>query len=363
MTKSVHRSLTTTCGGLLLAVALPCNAAALQVGGSIDVHTGPVAWDQPSGGHPLVNGTLGASYHAPQTWGLRPELLGELGVSTGPVDRTAVRWDLGARLHTTGISSGAWLGAAIGAAGAGGFQHGLTRVEGGVRRSLGAARINVWVSRTGFGGRVGTGSDLTQDSLGTPDTLARKGVTEYTDVGSRVALNLSRYELGLSLTRRIGNVGNRRNGWELSAVWWATPNVGVVGAAGHSLAQIGYTVPGGRYTTLGLRLALGARPPTNPARPNRDDRASAGPALELVGGQFTIRGAPARRAEIMGDFTDWKPEPLIAVGRGRWTLSKALTPGVHHLNVRFDGGPWLVPSGVSAVDDGFGGRVGLLVVP
>jgi hypothetical protein len=65
----------------------------------------------------------------------------------------------------------------------------------------------------------------------------------------------------------------------------------------------------------------------------------------------------------MGDFTDWKPEPLIAVGNGRWTLSKALTAGVHHLNIRFDGGPWLVPSGVSAVDDGFGGRVGLLVVP
>jgi hypothetical protein len=64
----------------------------------------------------------------------------------------------------------------------------------------------------------------------------------------------------------------------------------------------------------------------------------------------------------MGDFTDWKTEPLIPVGEGRWTHRVALGPGVHHLNVRFDGGAWLVPSGAVAVDDGFGGRVGLVVV-
>ena len=64
----------------------------------------------------------------------------------------------------------------------------------------------------------------------------------------------------------------------------------------------------------------------------------------------------------MGDFTDWKVEALVALGSGRWTFPAALTPGVHHLNVRFDGGAWLVPSGASAVDDGFGGRVGLIVV-
>jgi hypothetical protein len=43
-------------------------------------------------------------------------------------------------------------------------------------------------------------------------------------------------------------------------------------------------------------------------------------------------------------------------------LSVELSPGVHHLNVRLDGGPWLVPAGAFAVDDGFGGHVGLIVV-
>jgi hypothetical protein len=32
------------------------------------------------------------------------------------------------------------------------------------------------------------------------------------------------------------------------------------------------------------------------------------------------------------------------------------------LNVRFDGGEWTVPAGTPAVDDGFGGKVGMFVV-
>jgi hypothetical protein len=65
---------------------------------------------------------------------------------------------------------------------------------------------------------------------------------------------------------------------------------------------------------------------------------------------------------VMGDFTDWKATPLIPLSGGRWTLPTDLKPGVYHLNLRFDGGDWLVPAGAVAVDDGFGGRVGMVVV-
>ena len=63
----------------------------------------------------------------------------------------------------------------------------------------------------------------------------------------------------------------------------------------------------------------------------------------------------------MGDFTDWEPVALRRAD-GRWTLELALAPGVHRLNVRVDGGEWRVPPSLTGVDDGFGGRVGLLVV-
>jgi hypothetical protein len=344
-----------------LAVAIPGGAAA-QFGGTVDLHSGPVAWDQAEGRHPLLNGEILAGYQLRPAWGLRPELLGELGLSTGPDERMAVSWDLGARLHTTGTTGGVWLGATVGTAGTGSRTSALTRLEGGIRRSVGPARINIWLSRTGFGGRVVSGGGLNQDSTGVPDTLARKGVSEYTDVGSRVTVTLSRYELGLSLTRRIGRGFSRRSGWELSGTWWVAPNVGVVGATGYSLSQFGLSLPGGRFSTLGLRLALGARSAVTPVPRKSDVKRTAAPTLVVADRRLTVQWASAQRAEVMGDFTDWKATAMTPLGEGRWTLPVALRPGVHHLNVRFDGGAWLVPSGAFAVDDGFGGRVGLVVV-
>jgi hypothetical protein len=344
-----------------LSVAFPVGAAA-QLGGTMDLHSGPVAWDQAQREGLLLNGEISTSYQLRPFLGLRPELLGELGLSTGPDERAAMRWDVGARLHTTGTRTGAWLGAAVGAAGSRGPSNELTRVEGGVRRSLGPARINVWLARTGFGGRIVSGGDLGLDSTGgLPDTLGRKDISGYTDLGSSLTVSLSRYELGLSLTRRIGSAFSRRSGWELSGTWWVAPNVGVIGATGHSLPQLGLTLPGGRFGTVGLRLAVGTRAAV--ATPHRtSEKRSAAPALVVTGRRLTIHWVPARRAEIMGDFTDWKPQPLDPLGSGRWTLPTGLSPGVHHLNVRFDSGPWLVPSGAFAVDDGYGGRVGLVVI-
>jgi hypothetical protein len=207
------------------------------------------------------------------------------------------------------------------------------------------------------------GGGLGQDSAGLPDTLVRRGVTDYTELGSRAALRLRRYELGLSLTQRMGSAAVRRTGWELNAIWWVAPNLGLVGAMGHSLPQYGFTLPAARYGTLGFRLSFGARSPTEQPRDSTTEANSSRiPTLLLVGRRLTIRWASARRAEVMGDFTDWKAQPLIPLSGGRWTLPIALEPGVHQLNVRFDGGAWLVPLGAVAVDDGFGGRVGLVVV-
>jgi hypothetical protein len=347
---------------LLVGVALPAGLAA-QLVGTIDFDTGPVDWDQAGEHDRLLNGALGASYRTPRLLGLQPELLGDFALSSRPTRRAAVGWDIGARLHMGGTSGGVWLGAALGAAGAGNRRSDVTRLEGGIRRAVGPAAINVWLSRTGFGASIAPRGGLAQDSSGSPDTLMRKGVTEYTELGSRATLRLSRYEVGFSLARRLGSAAVRRTGWELSATWWVVPSVGVVGSTGHSLPQFGFTVPGARYGTLGLRLALGARSPAEPApRSTGDTKTSTGPTLIVAGRLLTIRWAPARRAEVMGDFTDWKAEPLIPLGGGRWTYPSALSPGVHHLNVRFDGGAWLVPSGAVAVDDEFGGRVGLVVV-
>jgi hypothetical protein len=71
----------------------------------------------------------------------------------------------------------------------------------------------------------------------------------------------------------------------------------------------------------------------------------------------------ATRADVRGDFTDWKIVALTHDRDGAWALPAGIAPGVYTLSVRIDGGEWLPPPGLPTASDGFGGTVGVLVVP
>jgi 1,4-alpha-glucan branching enzyme len=81
-------------------------------------------------------------------------------------------------------------------------------------------------------------------------------------------------------------------------------------------------------------------------------------------GMRTIRVAitDAHRVELMGDFTGWDPIDLALDENGAWAASLRIPPGVHRVNVRVDGGPWIAPPGLATITDDFGGRVGVFVV-
>ena len=64
----------------------------------------------------------------------------------------------------------------------------------------------------------------------------------------------------------------------------------------------------------------------------------------------------------MGDFTDWAPVPLVREG-DVFRATVRMAGGSRCLVVRVDGGPWRPAANTPAVDDDFGGRVGLLLVP
>jgi 1,4-alpha-glucan branching enzyme len=84
----------------------------------------------------------------------------------------------------------------------------------------------------------------------------------------------------------------------------------------------------------------------------------------LSAGTYEIRVvAPgAQRVEIMADFTDWSVRPLAPGGADTWSLALPISPGIHQINLRIDGGRWQVPPGLQVADDGFSGKVGVLVV-
>jgi hypothetical protein len=67
-------------------------------------------------------------------------------------------------------------------------------------------------------------------------------------------------------------------------------------------------------------------------------------------------------AEIAGDFTDWKPVSLERQHAGWWYQVLSVSPGIHRVQLRLDGGAWQSPPGLPRADDGPGGPSGTLVV-
>ncbi|HVE36220.1 MAG TPA: hypothetical protein VNC18_21815 [Gemmatimonadaceae bacterium] len=70
----------------------------------------------------------------------------------------------------------------------------------------------------------------------------------------------------------------------------------------------------------------------------------------------------ARSVEMACDCDGWTPVPMTRVG-DVWAADVHARPGVHHVSIRVDGGGWISPPGLAAIDDDFAGRAGLLVIP
>jgi hypothetical protein len=87
--------------------------------------------------------------------------------------------------------------------------------------------------------------------------------------------------------------------------------------------------------------------------------------VSRVGGEryrLTIRVPGATRVDVASDVTVWQPVAMRRLRGDLWTVELSLTAGVHQLSVRADEGPWAAPTGLTPVDDDFGGSAGAFVV-
>jgi len=141
---------------------------------------------------------------------------------------------------------------------------------------------------------------------------------------------------------------------------------------GNYPADLLQRLPGARFFSLSVRL------PSRSAFPRRDDRAAAsiqpvsasdGVILRIANTDSArtarvvrVRAPASERVEIMADFTEWQPVTLVRTPEGFWETTLPVGRGQHRLNVRLDGGDWLVPTNVARVTDEFGGVVGLVLV-
>jgi hypothetical protein len=70
----------------------------------------------------------------------------------------------------------------------------------------------------------------------------------------------------------------------------------------------------------------------------------------------------AESVEIMGDATSWTVTQMRRHPNGRWRAELKLSPGMHRITVRADGGKWVAPPGVPVSSDDYGTPVGMLLV-
>ncbi len=110
-----------------------------------------------------------------------------------------------------------------------------------------------------------------------------------------------------------------------------------------------------------------AAPPAAGTAPAANPPTGTGKAPEVTadGVRFTFAGA-AKSVHLAGDFNAWAPtaDPLTRGADGAWTIVKALPPGSHAYKFVVDGTTWKTdPANPASVDDGFGGKNSIVVVP
>jgi hypothetical protein len=160
----------------------------------------------------------------------------------------------------------------------------------------------------------------------------------------------------------------------LTAVAPLTPRFALVVSGGTYPIDPTQGFPGGRFVSASVRIAtrkIREAPPPQAERAQVEAGAT-GAALAVRSfvaersraGWVTLRvnAQRARLVEVSGDFTNWTPVSLERTSDGLWSTTLRINPGKYQMNLRLDGGNWLVPPGLLSMLDEFGGSVGLLII-
>ncbi len=262
------------------------------------------------------------------------------------------------RLHLMGAKVGGWGGGGMGRGWDGVHWRALRLGEGGLWLRSGPAIALAVFTPT-----------VVDDSI------------RFADAELALRMGLRRLELGATMAMRsgdrlFGSDADPRSWGSVGAAAWFAPWGAVTANAGVLPLDFAQGYPGGRYASVGLRLgnrpggaAADQRKATaiqerHIAASRRHGLGSLVVERQSAGRQRLAVFAPdARAVELMGDFTGWRPRNLARGADGWWSIALPVASGTHHVNMRVDGGEWLVPPGLPVAVDEFGVVTGLVVVP
>jgi hypothetical protein len=234
--------------------------------------------------------------------------------------------------------------------------------DGEVWRTTLLGDIGAWVRR---GGTVFTMSARPQQ-LQNGDLLA--------DLSGSVERSVGKVSLTSAFGYRIGQSNRAEVGWvSIGAAFPINQRLLATLSVGNYPTDLLQQLPGAKFVALSLRL------PTRTRFQRRDDPVVArvaqpsdptdGIVLRVAATDSSksvqvvrVRAPASDRVELMADFTEWEPVALARTPAGLWEISLPIRSGSHRLNVRLDGGDWVVPTNLARVTDEFGSTVGLLLV-
>jgi hypothetical protein len=232
---------------------------------------------------------------------------------------------------------------------------GTRRADAG-RQPLGRGIANAWTNNVA--GRFGV--ELSHVHTTTTPFAGQNRITlTYTDASASWRGDFGRVAGGAVVgVRTSNNAIVPDGGWGSADVTtWLTSRVALAVSAGQSPQDVVRGVPRIRYVSGAVRIAL--QPRIAAPQPVARGR---GPYLIATRDGIEIRLDSAGRVELMGDFTEWMPVSLVRAGRA-WRLDRPISPGIHRLAIRIDGGDWMTPTNLPAAHDDLGGAVALVAVP
>ena len=254
-----------------------------------------------------------------------------------------------------------------------GFRTGSSRIE--TRAQFNHAGAGAWIGLAGgtgwnssgggmvgfFGPTAGFWTRRDRWAFTATATPFRLDGFWYPELGAQAAGSYGRAEIAGYLGWRgaSDSSGEKGGGWiGASLLAWLNSRVALVIAGGSYPSDLPQGLPGGRYVSLALRLATRRHPP--PIGPSIRQTIM---LAERSQGRLHLRVPGVQRVELVADWTDWQRVPMEHAADGSWVIPLSLTSGVYRFNLVVDGDRWIVPEGYAAVDDGFGGKAALLVVP
>ena len=280
---------------------------------------------------------------------VRRQIRGELSAALSSFAETSLPTARSAEVLARAIGGRPKFGAALG-------------VGGGVRRAddgdepLGRALASVWTGT--LVDRFSADLSFVRTTSSTVN-VGRSIVLNYTDASASWRHELKAVSAGGTIGVRTSNNAVIPTGaWgSADATVWLAPRLALVASAGRSPIDVVRGVPQITYASISIKLAAQKHPWIGSGRARVK-----GPQLVANRDAIEIRVDSAKKVELMADFTDWTP---VALERsdGMWRLQRAVSPGLHRLAIRIDGGEWITPANLPAVEDDLGGKVALVTVP